>query len=137
MKRIIGVLILLSATPLFAQDSATRIQAEAQKEFEAQQAHQLALEQAAQANKTVTKAVTLKYPARVDTNVLDGIGLVIKRAGDVVVITGPQERVATAEAILKQLDVPPPPPAPAHPGKDSAKDSAKARSVASKSANPK
>jgi len=66
----------------------------------------------------VTKAITLKYPARVDTNVLDGIGLVIKRSGDVVVVTGPQERVETAEAIIKQLDVPPPPPAPAEHRKD-------------------
>lgn len=118
MKRKIGVLILFSITPLFAQDGAARIQAEAQKELEAQQAHQLALEQAAEVKKTVTRAVTLKYANRVDTNVLEGIGLVIKRAGDVVVVTGPQERVDTAEAILKQLDVPPPPPAPVEQRKD-------------------
>jgi len=115
MKRNIGILIFFSVTTLFAQDppdrSAARIKAEAQREFEAQQAHQMAVEQAAQGKKTVTRALTLKYPNRVNTSVLDGIGLVIKRSGDVVVITGAQETVDTAEAILKQLDAPPPPPA--------------------------
>jgi hypothetical protein len=62
--------------------------------------------------------ITLKYPNRVDTSVLDGIGLTIKRSGDVVVITGMPDRVDTAEAILGRLDVPPPPPSPAVPKKD-------------------
>ncbi len=58
---------------------------------------------------SVTKVVTLKYPDRVNTNILDGIGLVVKRADNLVVITGPPSRVETAEAILHQLDTPTPP----------------------------
>jgi hypothetical protein len=120
MKRTIGILFLFISATLFAQDSASdaRIKAQAQKELEAEQAHQLVAEQMAAGKQTVTKAITLKYPNRVNTNVLDGIGLVIKQSGDIVVITGPPERVDTAEAILKQLDVPPPPPSPVEQKKD-------------------
>ena len=57
--------------------------------------------------KAVTKAVTLQYPQSVDGRVLDDIGLVVRRSGGTWVITGTQERVASGEAILKQLDVPP------------------------------
>ena len=121
MNRKIGVISLFISATLFAQDSAesaARIKAQAQRELEDQRAHQMALEQMAAGRPTVTKAITLKYPGRVDTSVLDGIGLVIKRSSDVVVVTGPQERVETAEAILKQLDVPPPPPTPIEQKKD-------------------
>jgi hypothetical protein len=59
--------------------------------------------------KAVTKVVTLQYPQSVDTHILDDIGLIVKRSGAVMVITGVPERVDTAEAILKQLDVAPPP----------------------------
>jgi hypothetical protein len=97
MKQTIGILALLSASSLFGQDPVALQQArELQKAAE-------------DAKHAVTKAITLKYPSRVDAGVLDGIGLVIKRSGDTVVITGLPERVDTAEAILKQLDVAPPP----------------------------
>jgi len=65
----------------------------------------------------ITKAVTLQYPNSVNTGVLDGIGLIVKRSGAVAVITGTPERVATAEAILKQLDVAPLVPTPPAPRK--------------------
>ncbi len=55
--------------------------------------------------KAITKAVKLQYPDSVDGRVLDDIGLIVKRSGATWVITGTPERVATAEAILKQLDV--------------------------------
>lgn len=70
------------------------------------------------AGEIVTKMVTLKYPARVSTNVIDGIGLTVKRSENLVVITGPRERVETAEAILHQLDTPAPPRPPLPPKKD-------------------
>lgn len=65
----------------------------------------------------VTKVVTLQYPDRVNTSILDGIGLTVKRADNLVVITGPQARVDTAADILKQLDTPAPPRPPIPPKK--------------------
>jgi hypothetical protein len=59
--------------------------------------------------KAVTKAVTLQHPDSVDGRVLDDIGLIVKRSGATWVITGTPERIATAEAILKQLDLAPTP----------------------------
>ncbi len=67
--------------------------------------------------KLVTKVITLKNTNYVNTSVLEGIGLIVKRSGDMVVVTGTPERVDTAEAILKQLDVAPPPPKPIAPRK--------------------
>ncbi|HVW10081.1 MAG TPA: hypothetical protein VHC90_15940 [Bryobacteraceae bacterium] len=67
---------------------------------------------------TVTKMVTLQYPDRVSTNIIDGIGLTVRRTDNLVVITGPKERVETAEAILHQLDTPAPPRPPLPPKKD-------------------
>ena len=66
----------------------------------------------------VTKMVTLQYPERVSTNIIDGIGLTVRRSENLVVITGPKERVETAEAILHQLDRPSPPRPQAPPKKD-------------------
>ncbi len=60
--------------------------------------------------KFVTRVITLKYPNNVSVSILDGIGLTVKRSGDLVAVTGPAEQVSTAETILKQLDVPPKPP---------------------------
>jgi hypothetical protein len=57
----------------------------------------------------VTKAVKLQYPENLDSRILDDIGLIVKRSGATWVITGTPERVASAEAILKQLDVAPAP----------------------------
>jgi hypothetical protein len=57
--------------------------------------------------KAITKAVALQHPDSVDGRVLDDIGLIVKRSGATWVITGTPERVATAEAILKQLDAAP------------------------------
>jgi hypothetical protein len=91
MKRMIGVVTLLGVSSIFAQEpprAATVL-----------------------GEKYVTKAITLKY-GNFDVHVLDGMGLTIKTSGNIAVITGPQERVDTADAILKQLDVPPPPPVP-------------------------
>lgn len=72
--------------------------------------------------KSITKVITLKYGNRIgssDISLLDGIGLYnVKRSGDIVVVTGTQERVDIAESILKQLDVPPAPPRPAAPRKN-------------------
>jgi hypothetical protein len=62
--------------------------------------------------KTITKAIALQYPNSVDSHILDDIGLIVKRSGSTWVITGTPERIATAEAILKQLDVAPPPRPP-------------------------
>ena len=98
----IAILVLLSASSLFGQESP-RVPLPAPGE------------------KSVTKVFTLKYSIRIgnsDISLLDGIGLNIKRSGDIVVITGPQDRVDTAEAILKQLDVPAPPPPPVAPKKN-------------------
>src|SRR6185312_16072810 len=66
----------------------------------------------------ITKMVTLKYPERVSMSIIDGIGLVVKRSENIVAITGPKERVETAEAILHQLDTPSPPRPPAPLKKD-------------------
>jgi len=66
----------------------------------------------------VTKVVTLQYSDRVNTSILDGIGLVVKRADNLVVITGPQARVDTAVDILHQLDTPAPPRTPLPPPKN-------------------
>ena len=61
------------------------------------------------AEKSVTKVITLKYPNNINFQVLGGMGVTFMSSGGSEVLTGPQERVDTAEAILKQLDVPPPP----------------------------
>jgi hypothetical protein len=66
----------------------------------------------------VTKVVTLTYPERVSTSIIDGIGLIVKRSENLVAITGPRDRVEMAEAILHQLDVPATPRAPVPPKKD-------------------
>jgi hypothetical protein len=94
MRRMIALFVLLGATSVFAQNNPVPVV------------------------NVATKAVTLKYPNRINADVLDGIGLVIKRSGNVWVVTGSPDRVDTALAILKQLDVPPPPPAPEEPRKD-------------------
>jgi hypothetical protein len=67
---------------------------------------------------SITKVITLKYPDRVNTGILDGIGLNVKRADNLVVITGQAGRVDTAEAILHQLDTPAPPRSPLPPPKN-------------------
>lgn len=60
-----------------------------------------------------TKVITLKYPNRVSMNLLDGIGLsAYRNSGEIVVVTGLPDKVAVAEAILKAMDVPPPPAVP-------------------------
>jgi len=88
MKRIIGLFVLVgTATLLPAQETQLQRASVA-------------------AEKMVTKVITLKN--NVNTNVLEGI-VIVKRSGDMVVVTGTPEHVDTAEAILKQLDVPPPP----------------------------
>ncbi len=99
MKQIIGLLVLVSAAALLpAQEAQTpRV--------------------AAPPEKTVTRVITLKNVNNVNTKVLDGIGLTVTRSGDRLVVTGTPERVDTAEAILKQLDVPPQPPKPVAPRK--------------------
>jgi len=85
MKRIIGVLILWTVSSAFGQEATPRV---------------LSLQ-------NVTKVITLKYPGT-STNILEGWGLMVKRSGEIVVVIGPQDKVDTAEAILKQMDVPPP-----------------------------
>jgi hypothetical protein len=95
MKLRIGLIVLAAVASLSAQQPAQTL---------------LDSTREAIANgKAITKAVTLQYPNGVDGRVLDDIGLIVKRSGAVWVITGTPERVATAEAILKQLDVPPTP----------------------------
>src|SRR6266700_2365738 len=69
------------------------------------------------AEKTITKLITLKYASSKSAELLDGIGLTVKRSGGAIVITGPEDRVNAAEVILKQLDVPPPPPQTTQPEK--------------------
>jgi len=97
MKARIGLLILSVVASLSAQQPAQTL---------------LDSTREAIANgKAVTKVVTLQYPQSVDTHILDDIGLIVKRSGAALVITGVPERVATAEAILKQLDVAPAPAA--------------------------
>jgi hypothetical protein len=66
----------------------------------------------------ITKVVTLRYPDRVNTSILDGIGLNVKRADNLVVITGQSGRVDTAVDILHQLDTPAPPRTPLPPPKN-------------------
>jgi hypothetical protein len=101
MKRIFGLAVLLGVSSLFGQ------------EVFGQEAPRVAV--AAPGEKPVTKVVTLKNKGYLDLRVLDGIGLTVKRAGDLVVVTGPPDRVDIAESILKQLDVPPPPQPPPSP----------------------
>jgi hypothetical protein len=96
MKLRIGFIILAAVASLPAQQAAQTL-LDATKEAIAN-------------GKAITKAVTLQHTDSVDSRVLDDIGLVVKRSGATWVITGTPERVATAEAILKQLDVPPTPP---------------------------
>jgi hypothetical protein len=89
MKRTIGLVILLSAAALSPAQEMQRVTGSPEK--------------------MVTKVITLKNANNVSSSVLDGIGLIVKRSGDIVVVTGAPDRVDTAEAILKQLDVPLPP----------------------------
>src|SRR3954454_14200204 len=91
MKLRFSVLIMLAVCPVLAQ--------------QAQQP----------AEKTITKLITLKYAGTKSAELLDGIGLTIRRSGGAIVVTGPEDRVNAAEVILKQLDVPPPPPPPPQP----------------------
>lgn len=96
MKLRISLIILAVATSLTAQQAAQTL---------------LDSTREAIANgKAITKAITLQHPDNVDGRVLDDIGLIVKRSGATWVVTGTPERVATAEAILKQLDVPRVPP---------------------------
>lgn len=91
MKFRIGLIVLAAVTSLFGQQPAQTLLLNTQNEI---------------ANgKAITKAVILQHPDSVDGRVLDDIGLIVKRSGATWVITGTPERVATAEAILKQLDV--------------------------------
>ncbi len=99
MKRTISVLVLSSVSILWGQAQQPR----------PTQAPQVLQPTLVAQPLDVTRVVTLKNPNRVSTSVIEGIGLIIKRTDNIVVLTGPQGRVDTAEAILRQLDVPPPP----------------------------
>jgi len=107
MKRIIGLTIFMGVSSLFGQQPAGPDPMSLEQAREAKAA-------AAEAKHTVTKVITLKYSNNVGNSgilLLDAIGgLTVKRSNEIVVVTGPPDRVETAEAILKQLDVPPIPP---------------------------
>ena len=107
MKTRIVVLMLSGWLCLFGQQPR-----QASQPPQAPQAAQAAPELVALPGNSVTKVVTLKYGNNVSTSILDGIGLVVKKSGNIVAVTGPPDRVETAEAILKQLDVPPAPVPP-------------------------